>query len=135
MNQGKGYVIFLPAAIAFCMASLGAFGQSDLFEPIREVIKAGSSKEMSRHLNQNLDINIEGSVKTYSKAQAEFVFRDFFKKYPPTSFNIVHTGASKGGLQFAIGRYISGSHNFSVLMRVKKVNADYLIHEISFVKE
>lgn len=128
-------MIFLPVMIAFSMASLEVFGQNDLFEPISEVIKAGSSKEMARFLNQNLDINIEGGVKTYSKAQAEFVLRDFFKKYPPASFNIVHTGASKGGLQFAIGRYVSGPHNFSVLMRVKKIDADYLIHEISFVKE
>lgn len=135
MKPGEVHVIFLPVAMAFCLASLGVYGQNDLFEPIREVIKAGNSKEMSRHLNQNLDINIDGGVKTYSKAQAEFVFRDFFKKYPPTSFNIVHTGASKGGLQFAIGRYVSGPHNFSVLMRIKKVNTDYLIHEISFVKE
>ena len=135
MKQGRAHANFLPVAIALCLAAVSAFGQSDLFGPIGEVIKAGSSKEMSQHLNQNLDINIEGSVKTYSKAQAEFVFRDFFKKYPPTEFNIVHTGASKGGLQFAIGRYISGTHHFSVLMRVKKVNANYLVHEISFVKE
>lgn len=121
--------------LAFSTAAHSSFAQNTLFDPIRDVIKTGSAKEMARFLNQSVDINIEGDVKTYSKPQAEFVFRDFFKKHPPTSFTIVHTGSSKGGLQFAIGRYVSNSDNYSVLMRVKEVGSEYLIHEISFVKE
>lgn len=112
-----------------------AYAQDNIFEPIRDVIKTGSSKEMNKHLNQSVEINIEGNVNTYSKAQAEFVFRDFFKKHPPTSFSIVHKGASKGGQQFAIGRFVSNQDSYNVLMLVKEVNGTYLIHEISFVKE
>ncbi|HCM75829.1 MAG TPA: hypothetical protein DIS90_05580 [Cytophagales bacterium] len=123
------------AVLAFFMASHQAIAQDAIFDPIRDVIKTGSAKEMSRYLNQNIEINIEGNVNTYSKAQSEFVFRDFFKKHPPTSFTIVHKGASKGGQQFAIGRYISGNDSYNVLMLVKEVSATYLIHEISFVKE
>jgi hypothetical protein len=127
------------AGIVFILALWGitqkSFGQDAIFEPIKEVIKTGSAKEMSKHLNQNVEINIEGNVNTYSKAQSDFVFRDFFKKHPPTSFNIVHKGASKGGQQFAIGRYISGPDSYNVLMLVKEVGGSYLIHEISFVKE
>ncbi len=121
--------------IALFAISQNTFGQDAIFEPIKDVIKTGSAKEMSKFLNQNVEINIEGNVNTYSKAQAEFVFRDFFKKHPPASFNIVHKGASKGGQQFAIGRYVSGSDSYSVLMLVKDVAGSYLIHEISFVKE
>ncbi|MGE0770587.1 MAG: DUF4783 domain-containing protein [Cyclobacteriaceae bacterium] len=112
-----------------------AMAQNPIFDPIKDVMKAGSAKEMANHLNQSIDINMEGNVSTYSKTQAEFVFRDFFKKHPPKDFAIVHTGSSKGGLQFAIGRYLSGADSYSVLMRVKDVSGVYLIHEISFVKE
>lgn len=112
-----------------------AQGQSELFEPIKDVIKAGSAKEMVKFLNQSVDINLEGNISTYSKAQAEFVLRDFFKKHPSSDFSIVHTGSSKGGLQFAIGRYVSNSDSYNVLMRVKEVSGINLIHEISFVKE
>jgi len=109
--------------------------QETIFDPIRDVIKTGSAKEMTKHLNQNIEINIEGNVNTYSKAQAEFVFRDFFKRHPPTSFSIVHKGSSKGGQQFAIGRYLSDQDSYNVLMLVKESGTTYLIHEISFVKE
>lgn len=128
-------IVRLVVVLAFCFATQNSFAQDAIFDPIRDVIKTGSAKEMAKYLNQNIEINIEGNVNTYSKAQAEFVFRDFFKKHPPTSFNVVHKGASKGGQQFAIGRYISDSDSYNVLMLVKEVSATYLIHEISFVKE
>lgn len=129
----KGFGIL--SVLVLMLAATSAFGQDTIFEPIRDVIKTGSAKEMSKHLNQNVEINIEGNVNTYSKAQAEFVFRDFFKKHPPTNFAIVHKGASKGGQQFAIGRYTSDADSYNVLMLVKEVNSSHLIYEISFVKE
>lgn len=126
-----GIVLFLALGIF----PKNTFGQDAIFDPIKDVIKTGSAKEMAKYLHQNVEINIEGNVNTYSKAQSEFVFRDFFKKHPATSFNIVHKGASKGGQQFAIGRYISNADSYNVLMLVKEVSGTYLIHEISFVKE
>ncbi len=131
--SAKSVVFTVLLVLAF--ATQPAFAQEAIFGPVSDVIKTGSAKEMSKHLNQNVEINIEGNVNTYSKAQAEFVFRDFFKKHPPTSFSIVHKGASKGGQQFAIGRYVSNKDSYNVLMLVKESGATYLVHEISFVKE
>ena len=122
--------------IGFCgLLSVHAWGQGDIFAPMKEALKAGSAKELVKYLNQSVDINLEGNVSTYSKAQAEFVFRDFFKKHPVTDFNIVHTGSSKGGLQFAIGRYLGTGESYNVLIRLKEVEGANLIHEINFVKE
>ena len=112
-----------------------AWSQAEIFAPIKDALKAGSAKEAVKSFNQSLDINLEGEIKTYSKAQAEFVLRDFFKKHPPTDFSIVHTGSSKGGLQYAIGNYKSNSETYNVLIRVKQTGNNYLVHEISFVKE
>ncbi len=111
------------------------WAQAEIFVPIKDAIKAGSAKEAVKSFNQSLDINLEGEINTYSKAQAEFVLRDFFKKHPPTDFTIVHTGSSKGGLQYAIGNLKSNNETYNVLIRVKQTGNDYLVHEISFVKE
>lgn len=119
----------------FGLLSLHAGAQGDIFAPMKEALKAGSAKELVKYLNQSVDINMEGNVSTYSKTQAEFVFRDFFKKHPVTDFNIVHTGSSKGGLQFAIGRYLGTGESYNVLIRIKDVEGANLIHEINFVKE
>jgi hypothetical protein len=121
--------------VIFTLASQLLWAQVEIFTPIKDAIKAGSAKEAVKSFNQSLDINLEGEIKTYSKAQAEFVLRDFFKKHPPTDFTIVHTGSSKGGLQYAIGNLKSDNVTYNVLIRVKQAGSDYLVHEISFVKE
>ncbi len=118
----------------FLIISLTGNAQT-IFAPMKEAVKAGNASELIKYFNPSVDLNLEGEVNTYSKAQAEFVLRDFFKKHSPTDFNIVHTGASKGGLQFAIGKYQSGSDSYTVLMRVREVEKANLIHEMSFTKE
>lgn len=119
----------------FMVVTAGGFAQADMFTPMKDALKTGNAKEVVKFFNASVNMDIEGTVDTYSKAQAEFVLRDFFKKHPPTEFNIVHTGASKGGLQYAIGRYQSNGENYNVMLRVKEVDKVNLINEINFVKE
>jgi hypothetical protein len=116
------------------MLSFSASAQ-DVFAPIKDAIKASNAKEVIKFFNASVDMNLAGEASMYSKTQAEFVLRDFFKKFPATEFRIQHTGSSKGGLQFAIGEYVSNADVFDVLIRVKEVSGAYLIHEINFVKE
>ena len=67
----------LKALIVFVILTIQVFavkGQNDVIYEVRETIKAGSAKELSRYLFQTVDVTIEGKVQSYSKAQAEFVF-------------------------------------------------------------
>jgi hypothetical protein len=107
----------------------------DIIAQVKESIKAGSAKELSKFLNQSVDVTVEDKVETYSKAQAEFVLRDFFKAHAPTEFTIIHQGQSKGGQPFAIGQYKSGSDTYRVWMKLKIQDKQQVIQEISFVKE
>lgn len=108
---------------------------SEVVDQVKETIKAGSAKELSKYLSQTIDVTIDGKIQNYSKAQAEFVLRDFFKAHPPSDFSIIHQGSSKGGQPFAIGKYTSGDDQYRVWMKIKAVNKEQLIHEISFVKQ
>jgi hypothetical protein len=108
---------------------------NSVVEQVKESIKAGSAKELAKYLNPSVDVTLEGKPSTYSKAQAEFVLRDFFKANPPSEFNIIHQGSSKGGQPFAIGQYKSGANTFRVWMKIKVSGNESLIQEISFVKE
>lgn len=112
-----------------------AFSQAETINKVKEAIKAGSAKEISQHFYQTIDVTLEGDIQNYSKTQAEYVLKEFFQKYPPSSFMIVHQGASKAGMPYAIGQYISGENTFRVWLRIKKSDNAYLIHEISFIKE
>jgi hypothetical protein len=126
------------ALIVFALLNLqmfAVFAQTDVINQVKETIQAGSAKELSKYLNQTVDVTIEGKVQSYSKTQAEFVFRDFFKQHQPAEFSIIHQGSSKGGQPFAIGQYKSGSDTYRVFMKMKAINNQQLLHEISFSKE
>jgi hypothetical protein len=129
--------IILAVFSACALYSTQSVAQADvvIINQVKETIKAGSAKELSNYLNQTIDVTIDNTVQTYSKAQAEFVFRDFFKQHPVSEFSIIHQGSSKGGQPFAIGQYKSGSDTYRVFMKIKTVSNKQLVHEISFVKE
>ncbi len=134
MNKIRTYKwVFLLGLWALIIGNAQA--QADIISDVKEALKIGASKEISRFLYQNIDLTINGKMDTYSKTQAEYVLKDFFKNNPPSSFVIVHQGASKGGSPYATGQYMSGSDTFLVWVRIKKVSDKYLIHEMSFIKE
>jgi|SRR5690606_15469011 hypothetical protein len=133
MKVNSFKVLIVLWALTFHAATAQA--QSDAIGQVRETIKAGSAKELSKYLFQTVDVTIEGRVQSYSKAQAEFVFRDFFRQHPPSEFRIIHQGSSKGGQPFAIGQYKSGADTYRVFMKLRTVNKQQLLHEISFSKE
>jgi hypothetical protein len=123
-------VVFLVVAGGF-----SASAQSDIIGQVKETIKAGSAKELAKYLSQTVDITIEGSVETYSKAQAEFVLRDFFKQHAPSEVSIIHQGSSKGGQPFAILQYKSGADTYRLFMKIKTANSTQLLDDIRFTKE
>lgn len=128
--------LFVLAFTFLTYPSLSVFAQgTSVIDQVKETIKAGSARELARYLNQTVDVMIEEKMETYSKAQAEFVLRDFFKVHPASEFNIIHQGSSKGGQPFAIGLYKSGSETYRVFMKIKNVNNQQLVHEIRFSKE
>ncbi|MFM7851698.1 MAG: DUF4783 domain-containing protein [Flammeovirgaceae bacterium] len=130
MNLKNAFVLFV---FGFC--TVVASAQGELFNSVKEAIKANNAKEMVKFFNPSVDINIEGDINNYSRAQAEFVLRDFFKKHPASDFNVLHTGSSPNGLKYAIGKFLSGADSYNVLIRVRETGKQFLVHEISFIKE
>ncbi|HLT75141.1 MAG TPA: DUF4783 domain-containing protein [Ohtaekwangia sp.] len=126
--------IFL-AVFALLAVHAASVAQSDVIGQVKETIKAGSAKELSRFLNNTVDVTLEGNVQSYSKAQAEFVLRDFFKQHPPNEVNIIHQGKSKGGQPFAILQYKSGVDTYRLFMKVKSQGNSQYLDDIRFTRE
>jgi hypothetical protein len=128
-------LIFSAFVVVLVIGGFGASAQTDIIGQVKETIKAGSAKELAKYLSQTVDITIEGSVETYSKAQAEFVLRDFFKQHAPSEVSIIHQGSSKGGQPFAILQYKSGADTYRLFMKIKTANNTQLLDDIRFTKE
>ncbi|MEM6525442.1 MAG: DUF4783 domain-containing protein [Bacteroidota bacterium] len=121
--------------VALLVFTFGVQAQSEVVESIKKAMKSGSSKELSKYFSQNVDVTIDGDIQPFSKTQAEYELRDFFKNHVPDNFTIIHQGASKGGLHFAIGQYVSKSETFRIFFRIKGTEGKYLIHEITIDKD
>ena len=129
--------LFFGLVLTFFFVAQTGFSQreNDVITQVGETIKAGSAKELAKYLNQTVDVMIEEKLESYSKAQAEFVLRDFFKAHPATDFSIIHQGSSKSGQPFAIGLYKSTKETYRVFMKIKSAGNQQLVHEIRFSKE
>jgi hypothetical protein len=81
----------------------------DIYEDIANAIRSGDARQISTFIGSNIDLTIIDKENVYSKAQAEFILKDFFSKNTPKSFVILHKGASPEGTQYAIGKLTTGN--------------------------
>ena len=109
--------------------------QDEILSNISTAMKAGSSKELIKYCNANMEIKMDGKTSNYSVAQAEVILKDFFLKNPPKGFQYIHQGASPEGLKYTIGTYTVDGGKYRVVMVIKKVKEDFKIDTINFSKE
>ena len=128
--------VFLWAIVGLCwFNATSAQAQSEVINNVRDALKTGSSKELSRYLNNTIEISINGEKASYSRNQAEFILKDFFTKYSPQGFRYVHQGSSKEGLKYTVGTYTHERGEFRVFMLIKELGGEYLVDKIDFNQE
>ena len=125
------------ASLIWIAFTLGLFHvqQDEILANISTAMKAGSSKELIKYCNANMEIKMDGKTSNYSVAQAEVILKDFFLKNPPKGFQYIHQGASPEGLKYTIGTYSVDDGKFRVVMVIKKVKEEFKIDTINFSKE
>lgn len=101
------------------------------FEKVKSAISISSAKEVAVFFDKNVEITIDGKTSNYSKTQAEFVIKDFFKSNPVTKFDVIHKGNSQGGLIYAIGKYSTNGKTYRTLVRMR----DNKLYNLSFTLE
>lgn len=103
---------------------------------VEKALKANSAKELTRFLQNNVEIRLDRKRKTYSNKQAEMVLKTFFQEHPATDFEFIHDGNNdSGGIIYAIGNYISLGGTHRVVVRAKKVEDVLKIYRLEFTKE
>ena len=114
------------------LLSFLSFVYADITDDIVNSIRTGNSKSLSGFFADNIDLTVLDKEGVYSKAQAEFIVKDFFAKHFPKDFKIVHQGESKDGAKFTIGALTAGDGNFRVYILVKKTGDKNGITQLRF---
>ncbi len=103
-------------------------------EGISSALKTGNSKALSGYFNNNIELVILGNQDVYSKAQAELIVKDFFRKYPPKEFSILNEGG-RNTSRYAIGNLYTKRGTFRVYLLLKIVRNKHYIHQLRIEKE
>jgi hypothetical protein len=124
------------SALLQAIVAAPVLSQAEVISHTRLALKAGNSKDLSRYFNDMVDVTFDGEKGSYSKVQAEFVLKDFFRRNSPIDFEYIHQGSSKEGLKYAIGRYTAQEKSFRVVVYIKQAKGNgYLVDLIDFSKE
>lgn len=102
---------------------------------VRAAFANGSSHELAQYLAPSVEVGFDGDKQTYSATQTELVVKNFFAKNPPSSFDVVHQGASNDGIPYAVCRYASRTGNYQVFIRLKPKQGSPTIDTLDFTKE
>lgn len=140
-------IVLLIIAASFTVVNRAKAQAETITAAAKTAIRAGDSRELARHFNSLIELKIQeanvsrANAKDYSKTQAEYILKEFFRDNPPQSFEYIHEGASKeGNLRYAIGKYTCRDRNnkatsFRVFMKLKQQNGNFVIDAIDFSKE
>ncbi|MFA9391397.1 MAG: DUF4783 domain-containing protein [Prolixibacteraceae bacterium] len=97
-------------------------------------LKSGNAAKLAAHFSDNVELVVLDNENVYSKAHAQQVISDFFKKYPPQNFSIIHQGG-KDGSNYAIGNLQVENEKFRVYFLIKSKNGASYIHQLRIERQ
>lgn len=126
--------LYLYILFAFASVQLFAQQENDVFVPIGKYIQNGDSQKLSAWFANNLELEITGNTNDCSKIQATQIMKDFFIKYPPKTFSIIHK-SGKAPMKYAIGTLTTESDSFRITLFVKTETDGNYVQQLRIEKE
>jgi hypothetical protein len=118
------------AAIVIALVLL-SFRPYFSIDDVAVAMRSGNANELSRYLDNRVDISLPDKSDTYSKTQAEMVIRDFFTTNGVQSFQVKHKGEN-GGSEFCIGLLKTRNGDYRTVLFMKLKGDKQLLQEIRF---
>ncbi len=116
--------------------SIAMMNADENLAAISQAISAGNADALGQYFDNNVEVAVMDNEKTYAKADAVKVVKDFFVKNKPSAFKQMHQGASKGqDSQYCIGNLTASTGTFRVYVYMNVTGGKYLIQELRFDKE
>ncbi|HWB91945.1 MAG TPA: DUF4783 domain-containing protein [Puia sp.] len=122
----------LGLAVLLCSFVLVSFRPTYTLDEITGAIRVGNVGELSRYLDNRVDISLPNKSDTYSKIQAEMIIRDFFSTNGVQNFLIKHKGTNGGGSEFCVGVLQTRNGDYRTTLFIKQKGDKELLQELRF---
>src|SRR5215475_8358743 len=100
-------------------------------DDITYAIKIGNAGELSRYLDNRVDISLPEKSDTYSKIQAEMIIRDFFSTNGVQNFLVKRRGTN-GGSEFCMGVLQTRNGDYRTTSFIKQKGDKQYLQELRF---
>ena len=105
--------------------------QNGSIDEVIGALRVGSSAELSKYFDDNVELTTPDKKDSYSKAQAQLIVKDFFGNNGVKGFELKHKGDSPGG-HYCIGTLQTNAGNFRTNVFMKAKNGKEEVKEIRF---
>ena len=95
--------------------------------------KRGRSQELSKYMGDKVNLVLQGSSANVDKKKATVMMQEFFTENKVNAFDVNHQG-KRDESSFVIGTLTTTKGKFRVNCFLKKVQTQYLIHQIRIDK-
>lgn len=122
-------LILLASVSLLVMAS--AFKPMTGLDDVIKALKNGSAQELSKYIDDNIEISLPDNSNSYSRAQALMVLKDFFTTNGVKGFEVQFKGENSGN-QYCVGKLVTGSGSYRTTVFMKAKDGVQLVKEIRF---
>jgi hypothetical protein len=100
-------------------------------DDITYAIRLGNAGELSRYLDNRVDITLPEKTDNYSKIQAEMIIRDFFTTNGVRNFVIRKTGYS-GSAEYCVGVLQTRNGDYRTTLFTRQKGDKEVLEELRF---
>ncbi len=122
-------IITLICAGAFFL--LSAFKAAGGLDDVISALRNGNATELSRYVDDNIEISLPAKSDSYSRSQAVVILQDFFVNNGVRTFDVKFKG-DNGGTQYCVGTLQTKSGNYRTTFFLVNRNGKQLVKEIRF---
>ncbi|HHV02420.1 MAG: DUF4783 domain-containing protein [Bacteroidales bacterium] len=105
-----------------------------VFTSIGNDLKSGDAATFAQWFAEDIEIDVLGTAGVCSRSQARQLMKNFYSRYTPKSFTIVHLSGSLP-MRYCIGTLIAGGERFRVTLFVKSQRDIHTLQQIRIEKD
>lgn len=119
--------------MAALLLSLTCLMAQEIPAGVITAFKRGSSQELSKYMGDQMNLTLQGNSTNVDKKKATTMMQEFFTANKVSAFNVNHQG-QRDESSFVIGTLVTAKGNYRVNCFLKKIQNQYLIHQIRIDK-
>jgi len=131
-------IFSLLLACIYAIIPSTAYSQDDeskvLFTSIGDDLKSGDAATFAKWFAEDMEVDVMGNAGVCSRSQARQLMKNFYERYTPKSFSIVHMSGSLP-MRYCIGNLIAGGERFRVTLFVKTQRETHQLQQIRIEKD